>query len=345
MRRFGILALLSSLFATSLFAQIEIASITPSSGPTTGGTVVTLKGDFSGWPYGVYFGDVPAVSSERTDPTTIVAVTPPHLPGTSRIHLFDYDLIVESTASFTFEGGVPEDHLERILVPLLTPPVYGAFGSEFHTELRLGSKADGRYPQVYGLRQPCPDDIPSPEMCAWNRADRAFIVFPGSDRNPAGIEYSGQPGAFVYLSNVDAAALSGNLRVHDVSRAALNYGTEIPLVREREFQNESILLLGVPGDARFRNTLRIYGTANMRVYVTVQGQQPVELQLTGSDDLFEPSYATFSNFPTGTEPFWVRIEGPPGVGGVPPIYFGSFWAFISVTNNETQVISTITPQP
>ena len=29
----------------------------------------------------------------------------------------------------------------------------------------------------------------------------------------------------------------------------------------------------------------------------------------------------------------------------PPIYLGPIWAFVSVTNNETQHITTITPQP
>jgi hypothetical protein len=349
MRRLAVVTLLFALAAPAAFAQIEITSITPSSGPSTGGTVVTLKGDFSAWPYYVYFGAVPAVSSERTDNNTIVAVTPPHLPGVAPINVFDYDMVVGTTATFTFTGEVPEEHYERILVPLLTPPVFGAFGSEFHTDLRLTSKNPSRTLRLFGLRPPCGDTAPIPNpICSWDPANDVMYVSPGSDLGPEGIDYFGEPGRFIYLSKTDAASLAGNLRVHDVSRAGLNYGTEIPLVRFREFQQETILLLGVPGDPRFRNTLRIYGNTNMPMTVTVQGLPPVEVQLTGADDAgFQPSYGSLTIPPrAGTEPYWVRIDGPPPASGPsPPIYFGSFWAFISVTNNETQVISTITPQP
>lgn len=348
MRRVALVTMLLALAAPAVFAQIPIDSITPSSGPSTGGTVVTLKGDFSSWPYYVYFGDVPAVFSERADLTTIVAVTPPHLPGVTRIKVFDYDMIVETTATFTFTGGVPEDQFERILVPLLTPPVFGAFGSEFHTDLRLTSKNAQQSLRVFGLRQPCPDTPATTPICDWDPANDSMHISAGSDLGPDGIDYFGQPGRFIYLTKTDAASLAGNLRVHDVSRAGLNYGTEIPLVRFREFQQETILLLGVPGDPRFRNTLRIYGNANIPVTVTIQGLPPVEVQLIGADDAgFIPSYGSFTIPPMGgVEPYWVRIDGPPPLSGPsPPIYFGSFWAFISVTNNETQVISTITPQP
>jgi hypothetical protein len=344
MRRPAATVLLLALFAPALYAQIPITSVEPGSGPSSG---VVIKGEFGSWPYHVYFGDVPAVSTDRADANTLVAVTPPHLPGESPISVFEYDLIVGTTGSYTFTGGVPEDHFERILAPLLTPPLFGAFGSEFHTDLRLTSKNAEQSLQLFGLQAACHDTAPVPDpICIWDDANDALDLSPGSDLGPREIEYSGLPGRFMYLSKSDAQSLAGNLRVHDVSRAALNYGTEIPLVRQREFENETILLPGVPGDVRFRNTLRIYGTENMTVTVTVQGQPPVEVPLTGADDDFTPSYGTFTAFPSGTEPYWVRIDGPPPLAGPsPPIYLGSFWAFVSVTNNETQVISTITPQP
>lgn len=134
--------------------------------------------------------------------------------------------------------------------------------------------------------------------------------------------------------------------MHDVSRANLNFGTEIPLVRFRDMEELNIALLGVPTEPGFRNTLRIYGTTGMRIIVTVQGRDPVIVALPQPENDFEPAYAVFTDFPVGAGTLWVRLEALPAASGPsPPIYFGNFWAFITVTNNETQAISTITPQP
>lgn len=344
MKRIALHAVLL-LLSPALFAQLVIHSVTPSSGPTSGGTTVVIKGEFGTWPYYVYFGGVPALSTDRPDADTLVAVTPPHLPGNAPISVFEYDLIAGTTGSFEFTGGVPEDKLERILVPTLTPPVHGAFGSEFHTELRLSSSNPQLSFPFFGLEQPCLSPIPEP-ICPSDFANVPMHVRPGQDLGPHDFQYDGKPGRFLYLGKTDAEWLAANLRVFDVSRASLDYGTEIPVVRSRDFEQESILLLGVPTDPRFRNTLRIYGTGEMRMTITVQGRQPVELVLSQPADIFDPAYGVFTDFPVGSGPVWVRIDGPPPAAGPsPPIYFGSFWAFITVTNNETQVISTITPQP
>jgi hypothetical protein len=61
-------------------------------------------------------------------------------------------------------------------------------------------------------------------------------------------------------------------------------------------------------------------------------------------DLNTPAYVAYSNFPTGTAPVRVKIEADPNIVTLLPIET-RLWAFITVTNNETQAISTITPQP
>jgi hypothetical protein len=63
-------------------------SISPSSGPTTGGTTVTFTGgsyiDANGWPTvtDVSFGDTPAASFSVVSNTVVTAVTQPHAVGT-----------------------------------------------------------------------------------------------------------------------------------------------------------------------------------------------------------------------------------------------------------------------
>jgi hypothetical protein len=140
--------------------------------------------------------------------------------------------------------------------------------------------------------------------------------------------------------------------VHDVTRDAQNFGTEIPIVRESDFRANRIVLVGVPTDARFRNTLRVYGDSPVDVLVTVGNQAPVRLKMTGGitfpiinfPDFSVPAYVAFSNFPTGIGTVRVTIEAEPGfLQPLQPLE-SPIWAFITVTNNDTQAISTITPQ-
>ena len=91
-----------------------------------------------------------------------------------------------------------------------------------------------------------------------------------------------------------------NLRVRDVTREGLNFGTEIPVVRAREFRSSRVTLIGVPADSRFRNTLRVYATGLTDLIVTFSnGTLRVERYVTmqHSRDPFDPAYATIGDFP------------------------------------------------
>lgn len=234
---------------------------------------------------------------------------------------------------------------ERVLLPILTPPVHGAFGSEFHTDLRIANESDDLV-VLFGLdgNECLPICLPG--------------LFPltldaNEEVGPEAIELSGTPGRFIFVASDQVDSLSMNLRVHDVTRGGLNFGTEIPIVRESEFRTNNISFVGVPTDPRFRNTLRIYSESPADVLVTVGNQAPVRVTLTGGftfpggidlSQLFKPAYAAFTNFPTGSAPVRVTVEREVLFLPLFPIE-APLWAFITVTNNDTQVISTITPQP
>ncbi|HET7711570.1 MAG TPA: hypothetical protein VFL80_06535, partial [Thermoanaerobaculia bacterium] len=106
----------------------------------------------------------------------------------------------------------------------------------------------------------------------------------------------------------------------------------------------------VPVDPRFRSTLRIYSTspqADQNVNVQFEGQS-YNVRLQPGATMFEPAYGTFSNFPTTPPPgvpgpVTLRVVVTPPVGPIGPAPVPPFWAFISVTNNDTQQITTITP--
>lgn len=234
---------------------------------------------------------------------------------------------------------------ERVLLPILTPPVHGAFGSEFHTDLRIANDSENVV-FLLGLDSARCSPICLPTLFP-------LTLEPNEEVGPEDISLTGSPGRFVFIDADQVSSVTMNLRVHDVTRDGLNYGTEIPIVRESEFRANKITFVGVPTDARFRNTLRIYGESPVDVKVTVGDLPPVTLRLTGGfsfpggidlSDFFEPAYAAFSSFPTGIAPVRVTVETEPDFIPHLPIEI-PLWAFITVTNNDTQAISTITPQP
>jgi hypothetical protein len=150
------------------------------------------------------------------------------------------------------------------------------------------------------------------------------------------LAYSGAPGRFLYVPRALAKDFSAHLRVYDASRSTINLGTEIPIVSSSAFRYGRFGLSGVPLNPRFRNTLRLYAAEPTEVRVTM-GAETHLVALRGSGDSFTPAYAMFSDFPTGAGYTTVIVEPvDPSSAGV--------WGFISVTNNETQSITTITPQ-
>ncbi|HEY0592969.1 MAG TPA: hypothetical protein VGF40_14445, partial [Thermoanaerobaculia bacterium] len=148
------------------------------------------------------------------------------------------------------------------------------------------------------------------------------------------------------------------LHVRDLSRAGESFGTEIPVVREREIGRAPIRLLDVPvGDGRYRVMLRVYdlaaidGTrAVMRWRLDDGTQYAGDTQLTlrtvgrcivGPCWLPEPAGIALPLFDKPLPPnltqdhLHVEIE---------PLHPSSrLWAMVTVTNNETQQVTTITP--
>ncbi|MBV8516642.1 MAG: IPT/TIG domain-containing protein [Acidobacteria bacterium] len=335
--RFRIPILLSLfLSAVAVFAQESTPySITPNSGPVAGGTQVTIKGDFGFWPYAILFGTA-GVPATRVDDHTLVATTPAHPAGTVPVTIFEYDIGLATDLTFTFTGP-SGTRFERVLLPIFTPPVQGAFGSEFHTEVEVWNPQSTGVVTLFGAETDSSVDI-DPSV--------ALIPDGKTTLSRAPQHFNGNPGHFLYVAEGDFDLIGATLRVHDVTREATSFGTEIPIVREREFSpSQTIAFPHVPIDPRFRNTLRIYSTEATTVTVKV-GAQTFGVTLQPGRDMYEPAYAAFTNFPNDgigattvtVEPTFIPVD-PPLPGTNVPV-----WAFISVTNNDTQQITTITPQ-
>ncbi|HYC88753.1 MAG TPA: IPT/TIG domain-containing protein [Thermoanaerobaculia bacterium] len=337
------------LAATSAFASPVITSVTPSEGPVFGGTRVVIRGSgfsdvcivcsppFSG--LSVFFGGTPALDVDFIDSTTVEAITPAHLPGTVGVTVRQLDgsnpneFTLPNAFTFTGESFAA---FEPVLFPIFLGPVRGAFGSEFHTTARAVSR--GEPLDIYGVDTNCTSIDPPLLPTNPFRIGATPVELP--------VLCSRSVGRLFYVADERSADFVTNLRVADVSRTRESHGVEIPVVRGDDFTTGRIVLMGVPIDARYRNTLRIYGlhTGSQFVNVTVNGvTRGVALQR--GETIFEPTFATFTDFPaqpaSGPITATVVIEDPLGGRGiVPPT---PVWAMISVTNNDTQQITTITP--
>jgi hypothetical protein len=90
--------------------------------------------------------------------------------------------------------------------------------------------------------------------------------------------------------------------------------------------------------------LRIYAEAETSVTVTIDDMAWHVPVRAGEHAIF-PAYAQFSDFPSGAFTFDVTIAPSTAVPPFPGLTAPRVWAFISVTNNGTQLITTISPQP
>jgi hypothetical protein len=316
-------------------------SITPSSGPVSGGTTVTLKGDFAASPYYVIFGLTTAPApATRIDEHTLTTVTPSHLPGAVSVRLFNVGSFTNTGVTFTFTGDASEA-FETLLLPVYLPPITGQFGSQFRTAL-TGHNVNEMIDlvgdiEVYGLPFECVPDcsgLPS-------NFHPSETVSSGNDLYVFGAP-NGHPGRLLRVLRSDVAALNLNLRAYDTSRSSTNFGTEIPIPRSGDFRTARFALTGVPLDSRFRLMLRLYSTSQTGgpVLVTVNGK-PFTVQMSTTADSFEPSYGEFTAFPQSATPTTATVTIEPAPGSS----VGPLWGFITVTNNDTQHITAISPQP
>jgi hypothetical protein len=248
---------------------------------------------------------------------------------------------------------------EKILVPFfLGHPLPGKFGSLWATEAWITNNAAQ------------PVDIQAydygcflPEGC--------FPIPP----TPPGISFRPQlfgfasalRGLFFFVDRRFASEVSIALRIRDLSRASMTWGTEVPVVREAEFRTGKLTLLDIPTGGEYRQVLRIYnldGTrvaqVAVRVYALnpaytspfasprpdpVLGQSLVSFQITGTNPnppFSGPGYIEISDLSaiaalSGTERVHIEIES--ATLGL------QFWAFVTVVNNDTQHLTVISPSP
>lgn len=248
--------------------------------------------------------------------------------------LFPILLLVSSSVSAQDEEGYT-----RLLVPLTGYNVPGVNGSVWTTEWTL---FNGTAEQLY-VGGPFPFLSLSPmvqdNMVNAQQTKRLFL---------AEVE-RGLDGAWIYLPTPALEELSMSLRVRDISVNAQSYGTSIPIVGLDEFK-PAIRLIDVPVDPSYRATLRVYSNKDEPhpVLVTVYAANK-------SAPIEQYEVALHQNDPRGIEesprPAYVQLdplsEAVRAAGAAVRIEVTSLgapvWAFVSISHNQTQQVTTVLP--
>ncbi|HXI12001.1 MAG TPA: IPT/TIG domain-containing protein [Thermoanaerobaculia bacterium] len=342
-----------------------ITTVSPSSGPLEGGSTVVIDGaslksncQITCPLTRVYFGTVEGrIVGDHA--SRIIVIAPPHAAGVVdiRIVLPNGSTAIRKAVFRYGQAGVEAQEFERILVPIASSDFPGAYESFWVTRLSVYNDNDrvvqensellfysGIFPRGSSL-------LPS---------KKATILPPHALQ---AIRPSWQPGVIVYARKDVADGLHFSLRIRDTTRQATAYGTEIPVVRERELRTGPIILLNLPVGERYRQSLRIYevdrssntcGRVQLRLFDMSSGETLAsrEIELTN----YEGRPCTVAeyldrHYPNGAQIHSLAQQLLPERGSrefvgleLRPLSVGlRYWAFVTIGDNETQHVSTITP--
>jgi hypothetical protein len=239
-------------------------------------------------------------------------------------------------------AAVKGSEWERILIPIFYPtPQQGAYGSQWVTDLVIRNLAVASVMMVPPL---CSAPVPSrfcttPTSLPSNTSIRVNGLY-GGQIGPVMLNVKGGP--------IDL--LAANLRVRDVSRESDQHGTAIPVIRERDLRTSAAHFLDVPAGPRFRPMLRIYDWDShpqsafvVRVYEFSSNTEIARHTVSTKGYAFPPGEPI--DVPGYVQ---VALDVPEEHGQVrleiESLDGARYWAFVSVTANETQLVTIILPQ-
>lgn len=282
--------------------------------------------------------------------TNIIVTVPAHPRGTSTLVVTD-GAGNSVTTTLHYLGPNLLDEYEQVLVPITSTDIIGANGSHWVTETWVENT---RSTEATDVKGPFLSPIASPPVAT------SLYVLPGEAVQLWKVitpRVVGE-GALLGVPRWLGRGLVFNSRVQDISRQAQSSGTEIPVVRENEFA-DSVTLLNVPGDPRYRILLRVY-TRTSAADVRVRVEHQFEVNVVTPPPVFDPpvdtvihldapsaignggissfGYPGYATMAIGSHPYRLQITVT-SLSGAP----NNLWALLSITNNETQEVTTITP--
>ena len=269
-----------------------------------------------------------------------ITVRPPHLGAASSV---DVEILEGDVVIVRLENAIrvatPEfdpSLFERILIPVIYNGP-GAQGSQWRTDVVMHNHSNAFIPRLFTQEQLI--------GCAPGYCD--VPLEPGETR-VLGIDDA--PGGYLmHIARGQQDDLAINILFRDMTRQATALGAEMPVIRESEFLTGRSAILNVPTDQKYRIALRGYasyrGTIHFKVY-RMDGTLLLDhglLTLDRGDDV-TPYHDVIGDlmdrYPElgGMGPFRIVFEGLDSIGD------DRYWVFASITNNETQHVTLITPQ-
>jgi hypothetical protein len=251
------------------------------------------------------------------------------------------------TLLVTLVWGLPQESrsstFEQALIPIAAfanQVLPGAFGTVWHGEFWIANDSDS---DIYSLQGAiCQLGCPPA---------RIPVGFHG--RVPLDNQDI-DGGALIYLPVTAAGQVSMSARVLEITRRAQPTGFSVPVVRESEYFRRPVTFLGIPNTSGSRASLRIYDPSGnpgaaftieflasdgrtvgaMRVITT--GGQPDRL---APASVYWPAVAKLHDIGSSPDlapdaPYHLRIR--------PEAAERPFWAFVTVTDNDTQHVLVIT---
>lgn len=225
---------------------------------------------------------------------------------------------------------------ERILIPVIYNGA-GAQGSQWRTDVVMHNHSNAFIPRLFTQEQLT--------GCAPGYCD--VPLEPGETRELGIVDAPG--GYLMHVARGQQDDLAINILFRDLTRQSTALGAEMPVVRESEFLSGRSAILNVPTDPKYRIALRgyafYYGTIRFNVY-RMDGTLLLEngfLSLIRGNDV-TPYHDVIGDlmerYPqlAGMGPFRIVFEGLGSIGD------DRYWVFASITNNETQHVTLITPQ-
>jgi hypothetical protein len=353
------ITLLFVLLAVHAGAATVVGDFQPREGFTFAPTHVTIYGSgFTAGAVEVFFGDVKATVLDVTPTMIRVLTNPVGLSFNEAGETFTSLSVRVAGQEETFAPALfffspyaqpgSEDFVP-LLVPLTSLTVPGANGSSWTSELRIFNAAT------------VPLRMPGPEAFIVELPFDPAVNVPPRETEQVFLNHftAGVDGAFLYVPRTLAYAPKMSLRVRDLSKNAASLGTEIPVPSLDDAAGD-ITLIDIPVDPRYRATLRIYAftEAPMHVGVTVYPEdgdaaiQQYDLELHGIIHIQPvelppyPAYVavdplTSAVRASGQERVRIEITNYNAIVSPPP---PKIWAFVSITNNDTQQVTAVTPR-
>lgn len=243
------------------------------------------------------------------------------------------------------------ENWRMMMIPVTATGIRGANNSLWNTDLRMFIASD----VAVETRPHNCDGSPIPECFPTDLPLRQEF-----DPRGAGRIWDGTGvglGQFFYVRAADFEKVRMNARIYDVSRETETAGAEMPIPRDDDFTNGIIDLLSIPVAPQYRHTLRVYDAegrdrarVRIRIFAGAEAEPRVVTERTLT--LAHSGRVTTALLPThaavlqaelgqllplaGLESLRVEIEP------VDPTL--RLWAFVSITNNDTHHVTTVTPQ-